>query len=465
MMQDLINTYLGQYLVTELIRAGETANIYKAYQPALDRFVAIKVISSSLPDFGSDFATQFKLAAQEIAKIHHPNILRIYYRNEQDGLCYLVLQYIEGGSTLANMLGKPLAPTTVIPLVNSLLDALNFAHQSGVIHGDIKPPNVLLTSSGWPLLTDFGIVKRVNTSQRLLTGKIIGSPAYMVPEVIGGGEADGRTDIYALGIVLYEMLTGHVPFDDPDPMKLLHQHVYAPLASPRLFVPELPAPLETVLQRALAKKPEERYQTAAEMAAELTRVAEKLPQDNTQGEITALYHSGVQAFAAGRWEVAVEQFSQILAHDPLHEEALEMLTTARDAQDRARRAAQEHLASVRERQSELSQKAQTTPKTVELAPISERPTARIEHISGFSVAGVAGDGETVVPPAGTAVTDWNIFVSPNNALLESNIRGILCTAAENKDENVWIITMKLRGSGSEWHGGVDKKANFLLVRA
>src|SRR6188474_2048123 len=100
-MQDLINTYLGQYLVTELISAGETASIYKAYQAALDRFVAIKVMSSSPPDFGSDFPTQFKLAAQEIAKVHHPNILRIYYRNEQDGLCYLVLQYIEGGSTLA----------------------------------------------------------------------------------------------------------------------------------------------------------------------------------------------------------------------------------------------------------------------------------------------------------------------------------------------------------------------------
>jgi hypothetical protein len=144
-----------------------------------------------------------------------------------------------------------------------------------------------------------------------------------------------------------------------------------------------------------------------------------------------------------------------------------MLSSARDAQERARRTAQEHLAAVRERQSGQSHQEKTISKTIELAPVADQSTAYSAGagpISGFSVTGVAGDGETVAPPAGSTVNDWNIFVSPNNALLEGNIQGILCTAAADRDKNIWVITMKLRSSIAEWEGGGDKRANFLLVR-
>jgi serine/threonine protein kinase len=271
-MSKLINTYLGQFLLTELLYPGDLFTIYKAYQPALDRYVAIKVLSPSPSPDDLERASHFKLAAVEIAKVHHPNILRIYDYNEQDGTRYLVLQYIEGGATLADICGKALEQSMVVHLATQLLDALDYAHQRGVIHGDIKPANILITASGWPVLSDFGIVKRMNDSRRLmLSGQVIGTPTYMAPEVIAGGASDVRTDLYSFGVVLYELLTGRVPFDADTPMAVLEKHIHEP-PPPRRFNAELTPALEAVVLRALNKDPAARYETAAEMVAELARV-------------------------------------------------------------------------------------------------------------------------------------------------------------------------------------------------
>jgi serine/threonine-protein kinase len=392
-MSELINTYLGQFRITELIHRGDTITIYKAYQPALDRFVAIKVLPPLPPAYDPHFAIHFKLAAQEIAKVHHPNILRIHDYNEQDGLRYLVLQHIEGGAVLADILGKPLELTTVVQLAGHLLDALDYAHQRGVIHGDIKPTNILLSESGWPLLTDFGIVKRMNDSQRLmLSEQVVGDPPYMAPEVASGRLADARTDLYALGVVLYELLTGQVPFDAELPKDILTKHVYEPPPPPRRFNAAVPAAIEAVVLRALAKDPAARYQSAAEMAKELTLGAGQLPHNRTGGQLTSLYQSGVQAFAAGRWDVAIERLSQVVALEPGYEDATELLETAQDARERTKREAQRQLALMRQQHQSTDQSQfqptptstptpTTTRETVEFAPIAERTTVNLSGVA------------------------------------------------------------------------------------
>ena len=269
-MNELIGKELGQYQLKEVIRRGGMATVYKAYQPALDRFVAVKVLHNRDPQF----AARFKREARAIAQLQHHNILPIYDYGEQDGLLYLVLQYIENGTTLSDLLGTPMDPAPALRLIRHVLDALEYAHQRGIIHRDIKPANILMPSPVWPMLADFGIAKLLNDDQRLtMPGLIIGTAAYMAPEQADGRAIDARTDLYALGVVLYEMLTGRVPFDADTPMAVLTKHAYEPPPPPRSLNPNLPAAVESALLRALAKNPADRYQSAAEMAADLERVA------------------------------------------------------------------------------------------------------------------------------------------------------------------------------------------------
>ncbi len=277
MSDELINTDLGQYHIIELVRHGGMATVYKAYQDSLDRYVAIKVLPH---DHDPEFAARFKREARAIAQLQHPNILPIYDYNEQNGLLYLVIQYIEDGRTLGDMLGAPMAPITALRLTVRLLSALEYAHARGIIHRDIKPTNVLMPAPTWPMLADFGIARLLNDTQQRLTGanQIIGTAAYMAPEQARGQPADARTDLYATGVVLYELLTGRVPFDADTPMGVLTKHAYEPPPPPRSLNPDLSGETETALLRALAKEPDQRYQSAREMADTLERIASQLAQ-------------------------------------------------------------------------------------------------------------------------------------------------------------------------------------------
>src|SRR5689334_7149190 len=227
MSDELIDRRLGPYHITAVIRRGGMSMVYRAHQESLDRDVAIKVLRH---DHDPQFAARFKREARTIAQLQHHNILPIYDYGEQDGLLYLVLQYIEHGVTLADLLGAPMEPVAALRLVGHLLDALGYAHARGVIHRDIKPSNILLPSPTWPMLADFGIAKLLNDTQARLTvpGLIIGTAAYMAPEQATGQAIDARTDLYSTGIVLYEMLTGRVPFDADTPMVVLNKQAYEP---------------------------------------------------------------------------------------------------------------------------------------------------------------------------------------------------------------------------------------------
>jgi formylglycine-generating enzyme required for sulfatase activity len=374
-MTDLLGTRLTQYQLTEIIRRGGMSTVYKAYQDSLDRFVAVKVLFTNKDP---QFAARFKREARAIAALQHHNILPVYDYGEQESLLFLVMQYIENGATLGDMLGKPMAATTALRLTSHVLDALDYAHKRGVIHRDIKPANVLMPSPAWPMLADFGIAKLMNDNQQRLTlaNQIIGTAAYMAPEQATGRPIDARTDLYAAGVVLYELVTGRVPFDSDTPMAVLTKHVYESPPAPRTLNPDLSPAVEAVLLRALAKDPNARYQTAAEMGAELSQIAHHLELDKNRSQITGLYEVGVQAFEDGRWDEAVDRLGKLVSIDPAFEDASELLDAARAAQDRAKTEARQQIEMVRQRrQSGIQQQIRPVTDATTVSPATDASTA------------------------------------------------------------------------------------------
>ena len=328
-MKDLTNSQLGQYQLVEAVGRGGMATVYKAYQPALNRFVAVKVLHAH---HDPQFAARFRREAQTIAQLQHPNILPIYDYGEEGDLLYFVVQYIEGGATLSDMLGQPSAPAVALPVIGQVLGALEYAHRFGIVHRDIKPGNILLPTPGWPMLADFGIAKLLHENDHLTkTGFIIGTAAYMSPEQASGQPLDGRSDLYALGIVLYELLTGRLPFQAETPMALLSKHVYEPPPPPRSLNPALSPALDAVLLRAIAKEAGDRYQSAAEMAAALESALMQPNRPPQPSQATRMYQAGLAAFQAGQWAAAIDQLNQVASIDPHYEDVTSLLESARQS--------------------------------------------------------------------------------------------------------------------------------------
>jgi hypothetical protein len=270
-MPDLIGHTLGQYRIVEHIGLGGMATVYKAYQPALDRYVAVKILPAYYAH-ESGFAERFVREAKAVAKLTHPHVLPIYDFGQQDELSYIVMQYVDAG-TLKDMLGRPISLTMATDIVEQIADALDYAHERGIIHRDVKPSNVLMDRGRWVLLSDFGLAKMVEGSIQLTgSGVGVGTPAYMAPEQGQGLKVDRRADIYSLGIILYEMVTGSVPYSAETPMAVVVKHITEPLPLPHTINPDVPEGVERVILKALAKTPDDRYETAGKMAAALRKV-------------------------------------------------------------------------------------------------------------------------------------------------------------------------------------------------
>ncbi|TMD73305.1 MAG: response regulator [Chloroflexi bacterium] len=263
---------LGPYRVMERIGRGGMASVYRAYHPALDRYVAIKI----LPDFFADepeYRERFQQEARSVARLKHPNILEIFDFGYEGGLAYLVLELVEGG-TLADHVGKPMDLHEVVRLIEQLAAALDHAHANGILHRDIKPSNILIHKDGTPVLGDFGLAKMAGSLRRLTgSGTVMGTPEYMSPEQAADEPLTAASDVYSLAIVAYEMLTGRVPFEADTPAATLLSHVTKPMPATRELRGELSAHVEDVLRKALAKSPQDRYQTAAAFAAALKPAA------------------------------------------------------------------------------------------------------------------------------------------------------------------------------------------------
>jgi serine/threonine protein kinase len=263
---NLIGKNIGQYQISEQIGQGGMATVYKAYQPSINRYVAIKILPSQYAQ-DPNFVKRFEQEARAIAALEHPHILPVYDFGTQEGLTYMIMRYIKSG-TLSNLMGQALPYERVVRMIGDVANALDYAHKQGVVHRDIKPTNILIDNNGEALLTDFGIAKLMTSTEATqLTGagNVLGTPAYMSPEQAKGGRIDGRTDVYALGVVLYELLTGQQPYQAETPVAVVLKHVSEPLTLPRIINPNIPDPLEQVVVKAMAKAPEQRYQTAGEM--------------------------------------------------------------------------------------------------------------------------------------------------------------------------------------------------------
>jgi serine/threonine protein kinase len=267
---------LGPYRIINQIGKGGMATVYKAYQPSVDRYVAIKVLPSQLAE-SKEFATRFHQEARIIAKLEHPHILPVFDYGESDGVAYFVMRFLEAGTLKEKMeAGRPLPLDEIDRIFNQLADALSYAHSHGIVHRDLKPANALIDSYGNIFLTDFGIAKLLESASPRLTqtDAIMGTPAYISPEQAQGQPVDQRSDIYSLGIILYEMVTGRVPFMADTPLAIIFKHVSDPLPLPSSIKPDIPASIEQVILKALAKDPKDRFSTAAEFAAAWKRAVE-----------------------------------------------------------------------------------------------------------------------------------------------------------------------------------------------
>ncbi len=263
----LIGQRLGQYEILSLLGEGGMAAVYRARQLNIKRDVAIKVMDERLAR-QSDFARRFEREAETIADLNHAHTLKLFDYGQQGDQVYLVMELLRGGSLSSLIRQGPLAPERVGQILDQVASALDYAHGRGVIHRDLKPPNVLFDDAGNAFLTDFGIAKILSETTALTqSGTVMGTPAYMAPEQWRRGAVDSRADLYALGIMLFEMLTGHVPFEADTPYQMMFAHIQEPPPPIRSLRPDLPPALEAVIQKALAKDPERRFQSAGEMAS------------------------------------------------------------------------------------------------------------------------------------------------------------------------------------------------------
>jgi len=276
-MKSLLNRTLGGYSLVEELGRGGMATVYKAYQPRLERWVAVKVLDPAYTADDSDALDRFRREARAIAGLRHPNVLTVYDYGEEDSMAYIVMEYVEGGTLTDRLRGEPFKPQRAVEISMGVGRALAYAHDRGIIHRDVKPANILLPREDWPLLADFGLVK-LQQARRALTqaGMILGTPHYTSPEQALGDATDHRADIYALGVVLFEMLTGRLPFEAEKAFDVLVMHVNDSPPKLRDLVSDIPQALENIVLKALAKSPDERYLGMPDMVASLGGVLDTL---------------------------------------------------------------------------------------------------------------------------------------------------------------------------------------------
>jgi serine/threonine protein kinase len=265
----LVGKSLGQFRIVERIGAGGMAAVFKAYQPTLDRYVAVKVLPAH---YAQDpvFVKRFVQEARSVARLAHPNIVQVHDFGEENNITYIVMEYVDGG-TLKDRLKRALAVPEAVDFIIQAAEGLDCAHRNGIIHRDVKPANMLLRKDGHLLLSDFGIAKILERTTNLTrVGTGIGTPQYMSPEQGMGQAVDRRSDIYSLGIVLFHCLTGRVPFTADSPLTITVKHLHDPLPVDKLVAENVPNPIVQVVLKMTAKQPHERYQSADVLIDALT---------------------------------------------------------------------------------------------------------------------------------------------------------------------------------------------------
>lgn len=288
----------NRYLIEELLGQGGMSAVYKATDPNLKRVVAIKMIHSHLSS-EPDFVQRFEEEASAVAQLRHPGIIQVFDFNKQGDDYYMVMEFVPGETFQQHLQrlseeGRQLPIEKIVEYMASICDAVEYAHRRGMIHRDIKPANVMLSVNDQAILTDFGIAKIVGSQRHTATGAVVGTALYMSPEQIRSERVDHRTDIYSLGVMLFEMISGRPPFQADSALTLMMMHISNPVPDPKKLNPRVPDELVAVVNKALAKNPNNRYQSAAEMAAALRQISARfggipiapVPPDATMVEKT-----------------------------------------------------------------------------------------------------------------------------------------------------------------------------------
>ena len=274
----MIGTILnGRYEIEELIGTGGMADVYRATDNLLGRTVAVKILH---PQYAKDpvFIQRFRQEAQAAGNLSQPNVVNVYDWGVEGEVYYLVMEYVEGQDLKDIILqGGPLLPERAVEIALAICAALEAAHAQGIVHRDIKPQNIFVTNDGRIKVMDFGIARSAGGTAMTQTGTIMGTAQYISPEQAQGRTADPRSDLYSLGVVIYEMLTGKVPFDGENPVSIAYKHVREDPLPPSMVNPDISPELEAVVMKALAKNPENRYQSTVEMRADLERCLEGTP--------------------------------------------------------------------------------------------------------------------------------------------------------------------------------------------
>jgi serine/threonine protein kinase len=284
MTDTLIGATIGGYQILEEVGEGGMATVYRAHQLSMDRDVAFKVLSPQLLHESASL-DRFKQEASIVARLEHRAIVPVHDYGEYEGMPYIVMRYMDGGSVDEMLVDGPLPPEQTLTILQQIAPALDYANREGVLHRDLKPSNILLDANGDAYLTDFGIARILGVNPKpLTTSGVVGTPSYMSPEQAQGHDLDGRSDVYALGVVLFEMLTGVRPFEGETPYSVAVKHVTEPVPSACAINPALTPAVELVLIKALAKNRDLRYRSATELAAALLEALEQPEQDLSETE-------------------------------------------------------------------------------------------------------------------------------------------------------------------------------------
>src|SRR4249919_4362238 len=304
---DLTGTLFAErYRLERKLGSGGMADVWLAEDQELGRKVAVKILHERYAN-DAQFVERFRREATHAASLSHPNIVSIFDRGEASGSYYIVMEYVEGRTLKELIVTRGSCPVPVaITYVRQVLAGLRFAHRAGIVHRDVKPHNVIVDSEGHVKVMDFGIA-RAGTSQMTEVGSIIGTAQYLSPEQARGAPVDQSSDLYSVGIVLYELLTGQVPFTGDTPLEIAMKHLSTIPRPPSELREDVPHDLDLVVLRALAKEPTDRYQTAEEMDADLKRVLEGLPVGEETANAATAVLSGAGVIAAAPTSVIARQ--------------------------------------------------------------------------------------------------------------------------------------------------------------
>ena len=265
-------TKIGRYDIKGELGRGGMATVYRAYDPSFEREVAIKVLPRELMH-DPQFRDRFRREIKTIASLEHPAIVPVYDVGEEDGMPYFVMRYMTGGSLTQWIDKGKFSLEDAARIIERLSGALAYAHKNGLVHRDLKPDNILFDNNGDPFISDFGVAKITNSTTNMTGSGIIGTPAYMSPEQAQGEPVDNRSDIYGLGVIIFQMLSGHQPYEATTPMGVAVKHITDPVPEILKVNPGLPQQTDTIIKTAMAKDPSLRYQTATELAHALSEAA------------------------------------------------------------------------------------------------------------------------------------------------------------------------------------------------